>query len=536
MVRRSRLIVCFIALIFIGILINLFTIAYNNPAQPAASSQSKWTATVSETRGTIYDRNLQPLVNAVLEYKAACSPDVNLLPLLEENTTDKTYQYITKSMLNGVPIVAPLRRAIPQQDNLLCFLTKKRYGEHVLASHIIGYCQDGVGVSGVEMACDALLNSYSGRLTVTYETDGSKQYLNGIQPLIKNTTDRSAGGVVLTLDREIQTIVESTVRGILSKGAVVVLEPYSGDVVACASLPAFQPDDISQSLIDDNGALLNRALSLYDCGSVFKIITTAAALENGISPSTMYICDGLIDVGGTVFHCHNRSGHGTLDMTQAFSLSCNTYFIQLAQEIGADALYSLANAFGFDRKITLASGLSSANPLLPTRQNLEQPAALANLSFGQGYLMTTPLHIAQIVATIVNDGKMPSVNLLQGYIDENKNVSAAGKQSAYTVISQENAVILQQMLSAVVESGTGKSAKPPLCTAAGKTGTAETGQLSGDTAVVQSWFAGYYPAEDPQYVIVVLAEDTNTTNEHASHVFCEISNNLYKYSIAGDSQ
>ncbi len=536
MVRRSRLIVYFISIILIAILINLFVIAYNNPAQSVASSQSKWTVSVNTTRGTIYDRNFQPLVNDITEYKAVFSQNVNLLPLLRDNTTEESYKYVTSSMQNGTPIAVSLLRAVPDQSDLLCFPVKRRYGYRVLSPHIIGYCQDGVGVSGIEMAYDALLADYSGQQTVTYATDGSKQHLNGISPIITDTTDRSLGGVILTLDSKIQSIVENTADKMLSKGTVVVLDPYKGDILACASYPTFQPNNVQQSINRSDGALINRALSLYDCGSVFKIITAASALENRFSADTEYECRGELDVGGTVFHCHQRNGHGVLNMSQAFALSCNTYFIQLAQELGADALYSTANAFGFDRKISLSDGYGTVNPLLPTRSDLEQPAALANLSFGQGYLMTTPLHIAQIMATVVNGGKMPSVCLIEGLIDDSKEISMTEKSSSYTIISPKTALLLQNMLREVVEIGTGKNAKPLLCTAAGKTGTAETGQLSGDTAVVQSWFAGYFPAESPQYVVVVLAEDSNTTKEQASSIFCEITNNLFENLLTGDNQ
>ncbi len=530
MVRRSRLIICFMSIIFIGILCNLFLIAYVNPALSVASSQSKWTVTVSTTRGSIYDRHMHPLVNAETEYKAVCSPDVDLLTTLKQYTTDSHFQSITNAMIDGVPIAVPLIRSIADQDDVLCFATRKRYGDRLLAPHIVGYCQDGVGVSGIELSCESTLSHYNGSTTVTYETSGGKQYLNGVKPLISDTTQRSNGGVSLTLSAALQKVVEDTAAPILTKGAVVVLDPYNGDMVACASFPSYQPNSLSVSLQDDDGALINRALSLYDCGSVFKVITAAAALENGISHSREYVCEGSIDVGGTVFHCHNRAGHGVLDMTQACAYSCNTYFIQLARDVGADALCTLANAFGFNRKITLIDGLTTAAPLFPTRIDLERPAALANLSFGQGYLMTTPLHIAQIIATIVNDGAMPSVNVLQGYVDENGSITKNDKQPSYTIITENTAKTLRHMMSEAVLSGTGKNAMPALCTAAGKTGTAETGQISDNGAVVQSWFAGYFPAEDPQYVVVVLAEDSNATNEQAPSIFCEISNNLYKVS------
>lgn len=534
MVRRGRLVLFLLSLIFILILINLFRVMYYNPAQSVVSSQSQWTLTVSESRGTIYDRHLVPLVNSEPQYRAACVPSIETLPFLNGILTEKDRHHVMNSIKQGVPFVVPLLKDDSSRSDILTFLINKRYAIDQLAVHLIGYCQNGKGASGVELAYDKLLKDYSGSLTVTFGTNGHGQQLSGVNPFINDSSARSAGGVSLTLDTRVQSALEDTTAGLLSKGAVVVLSPNNGDVLACVSYPSFHPEAVSEAIEANDGALINRAISLYDCGSVFKIVTAAAALESGVSADTTYTCNGSVDIGGTVFHCHNRNGHGVLSMTQAFSVSCNTYFIQLAQDIGADTIYTMANTMGFGKRISLAKGITTPVPLLPDRKTLQQPAALANLSFGQGYLMTTPLHVAQIVATVANKGVMPPIRLIKSFIDENMNEEELSYESSYTVLSAETAKRLQQMLYGVVEEGTGRAAKPRNTTAAGKTGTAETGQFNGSTPVVQSWFAGYFPVDHPQYVVVVLAEDSATTGENAASIFCEISNKLFDLGIAGD--
>lgn len=191
-------------------------------------------------------------------------------------------------------------------------------------------------------------------------------------------------------------------------------------------------------------------------------------------------------------------------------------------------MYTMANNFGFDQAITLVGSLGAAKAIMPDLATLKgSPAAVANLSFGQGYLMASPLHVARMVATVVNDGVMPPVHLIAGYADENGEFTEAQQGRGQRILSVSTAATLRSMMRAVVQDGTGKAAAPELCTAAGKTGTAETGQTGSEKPVVQSWFAGYFPAENPRYVITVLAEDAQNTGGQSAKCFCEISNKLY---------
>lgn len=526
--KRIWISLCLLYTVFLGIIGHLLQLIEKEPAQ-VISSQSRWSVTVASTRGTIYDTNFRPLVNEMTELRAAVAPSEKALSLIKDATTEQQFAYLREQFAKGVPGVVRLSASMPASDELLLFNVPVRYTEQQTAPHIIGYLDSSKsrGVSGIEAAFDSLLARYSGSASALFTIDAKGSLLSGISPEVSDSTANSVGGVVLTLDKELQAIVEHIAPQYLSNGSVVILEPSSGDILASASFPSFQTNDIEASLSQDNGAFLNRSMSLFDCGSVFKIVTTAAALEQNVSSNQRFTCAGFIDVNGVRFHCHNRSGHGELDMTAAFAQSCNVYYIQLAEKIGGESLLKMAKKFGIDESIVLAESISASAGLLPSLATLvESPAALANFSFGQGYLMATPLHFARIVAAIINNGTMPTLQLVRGTLDETGAFTATDTagESGRGVISPKTAAVLRNMMVAVVTSGTGKSAQPSTVSVAGKTATAQTGQVSSGTDVVQSWFVGYFPIDSPKYVVCVLVEEASTTK--ASDIFREIANEM----------
>ncbi len=515
--------------LFVGVLVRLWMIVDSQPAQVAAT-QNRWTLTVAQSRGTIYDRHRVPLVNETHEYRAAIAPSEALLSHVYSATQAEDFTMLRDHLVSGMPAIVRLIKPVGFTDGLSLFWVPKRYSERLLAPHVIGYLDSGGqnGVTGIEYGYNDLLAAYGGKATASFYVDGGGRYLAGMKPATQDSTARSVGGVVLTLDKAVQNAVEEIGSLYLKKGAIVVLSPDSGDIVALASFPSFQPHSIMDSIAADDGALLNRALSLYDCGSVFKIVTTAAALEHGVPAAKTYTCNGYLDVEGTRFHCHNRLGHSKLTMTEAFAQSCNLYYIQLAQSIGAESLYKTAQALKLDRQLSPAESLIAASAVLPDLDTIAaSEAALANFSFGQGYLLSTPLHIARLTAAVANDGIMPPITLISGTVDENSVYTASQKGRGERVLSVNTAKILQNMLRETVKVGTGIAAQPQTVTASGKTGTAQTGQINADgNSVVQSWFTGCFPAENPQYIVTVLAEDADSSNVKSTVIFREIADKI----------
>ena len=292
------------------------------------------------------------------------------------------------------------------------------------------------------------------------------------------------------------------------------------------SLPDFSPNDLQSALKNPDSPLLNRAISAYSVGSVFKVVSAAAALESGVSPGTTFTCTGGIEVSGGVFHCYNGKAHGTLDMQGAIAQSCNTYFVRLMQQVPNETFLSMAKSLGFGQSLTLAPGYASAAGSLPEKDELLVPRALANFSFGQGVLTATPVQIAGLMNAVASGGLYTPPGLVQGLVDENlRYVEAAKQPEAVRVMSQDTAARLRQFMGVAVEDGTAKKGKPVLGGAGVKTGTAQTGQFEGSKEIVQGWYTGFFPLESPRYSIVVLSENAQGASDGAP-VFQEIANAL----------
>lgn len=515
--------------VFLLLAVYLGWIGHSGLSAVVGNSQGKRTVTVAECRGTVYDRKMRPLVNAEREYRAAILPEESMLGAVRPAMTNTAYAALLEKLSTGAPAVARLTGPAAIVPGMALFHVPVRYGERQLAEHLIGYLDGSSqhGVSGLEYAYDAWLSAGQGKATATFAVNGAGMYFSGEGVVTNNTLNNADSGIITTLDAQLQQIAETVCKEVLPKGAVVILKPDSGELLTSVSMPSFHPESLAESIERNDGALVNRALSLYDCGSIFKIVTAAAALENGVPVTRTYACQGALSVGDVRFHCHQRTlGHQRLTMQEAFAQSCNLYFIQLAQEIGPDAILQMAERFGLTEAISLANGVAAEACVLPTRAELQSPAALANLSFGQGKLLLTPLHVARMTASVAGDGTLPPVSLVTGTVDVTGKIAVEAQGEGERALSPKTAEILQVMMRSVVTQGTGKKATLADETAAGKTGTAETGQVNNGNPVVQSWFTGYFPAENPRYCITVLVEDADTQVKNAAEVFCEISNKL----------
>jgi len=534
MPKRSVIIGALLLAMFSGLMIKIYHLADSGLAQ-VADQQSTVTVTVATARGTIYDRNMQPLVNTGTQNRVSVAPYPVAVAALSEALAAEEFEALAARLQSGRPVTLTLDRLLAPTEGISQFSVPVRYGEDLAAPHLLGYLDGDElhGVTGIELAFDEYLNSKSGSIKVTYKVDGSGKPLQGIAPEIQNTLDEARAGVVLSIDREIQYITEQAAKKHIDRGAVVVLEPATGQVLAMVSLPDFQQDTLVDALEDERSPLLNRALCNYNCGSVFKIVSAAAALEAGVPLNESYTCKGSINVGGIPFHCHNRLGHGVMSMVSGFAQSCNPYFVHLMQNVGGEALYTMATNLSFDRPLLLAENYKTARAVLPSELELQSPAAVANLSFGQGSLLATPMHIAQMVAAVVNDGEVIQPSVVKGFVDKEGNLEASTVSPAQWAFSEQTARTLRNLMIETVENGTGSGGKPRTGGAGCKTGTAETGWENEDgSAVVQSWYAGFYPAEQPKYAIVVLAEDAEGTGSQSAPVFRQICDDLYTLALS----
>lgn len=526
----KRLIICFCGFCLASLLLflRIGAIATDETLQKTANTQSVFSLPFHKTRGQIYDCKLQPFTDVERRYVAACLPTPQNMSDLLHTSALQSSVAIGELIDQGKPFLA--RSLFPKMEipfvNILAVPT--RYGEDETANHILGYTDgEGFGVTGIEKAFNDRLNAGSESSKISYKTDGLRRPLAGVEPVVEYAPILNEG-VVLTLDSRIQKICEDIGSIHIKKGAIVVMEPKTGKLVAVASFPSYDRNRLEAALSDTNAPLINRAFYGYNVGSTFKIVTAAAALTQGISPALTFDCKGEINVLGQKFGCHEKKGHGVLNMKQAMEVSCNPYFIELGLLLDKEQFRNMAFDMSYAKPSTFTAGFSTQKGYLPTMEELYNPADIANFSFGQGLLMATPVQVAQMVSSIVNGGGTPQAQLIEGYssdgklVDERTETMPQVKSCSEAVAAQ----IKEYLIGGVMETSN-QYAKPTYTTAGGKTGTAQTGQYNkAGEEILQGWFAGFFPADQPKYVVVVLSEDARSGNQDASPVFRLIADAL----------
>lgn len=509
-------------LIFTLLCFNYYRIAVKRDHVQTARTNSQFTVIAGNSEGTIYDRNMKPIVNSQKKHIAVAVPS-----FLDRNSTaefavDKK-QFI-EDFDKGLPFTFECKSDTPDSDGLTVFEIPERYSENQPAQHVVGYLSQGEGVAGIEYAYNKILRNDYGENSVTYTTDGFGQILIGDgKKIIRSNAEKS--GAVTTIDLDIQKICEDAGKDI-EKGAVVVADVKTGELLAMASFPAYSVDDMEKAIDDDRSPLINRALYSYSVGSVFKLVTAAQAIDNRFS-GYVYNCTGQADVEGKIFNCHKTDGHGLQTLSDAITNSCNTYFISLSRVIDIKDFRELAFNLGFGREIHLCSGMTASGGVLPTVKELMIPAELANFSFGQGKLSATPLQITQLTCAIANDGKMPVLRLIKGMTVDGEEIMG-GKSAQYSqVLEKDTANQLKDMMISAVEENENSNAKTKYTTVGAKTSTAQTGRTDKKgEELCHAWITGFFPSDNPQYAVTVLVEDGGYGNDVSAPIFREIADNI----------
>lgn len=527
MTKRTIAVFCAFIVLFCSIFLKTGAVAINPQIAAVADTQALYTLSFGKTRGKIYDSNMVSLVENTQTYVAACLPTkknkteiLNCNAIFAENKAE-----LLKA---GKPFLAVSNIAKLNMDDVIILPSTQRYSENQAAQHIIGYISsDGVGVTGIEKAYDSLLNMKSQKSKISFALDATGDKISQEKESISLAPGLTQG-VVLTIDLRIQRIVESVGKKSLKKGAIVIMEPSTGNLLAVASFPSYSSSSLQDAIKDSNNSpLINRAFMSYSTGSVFKIATTAAALESGIQ-SFSHTCVGYENIDGQIFKCHKLAGHGLLDLQGGIAYSCNPYFIALGQKVGATPIINMAKALSLGQKSRFAEGLYSAAGSVPSPDSMSA-AELANISFGQGALSATPVQIARMVSAIVNNGYTPPANLVLGTTSNGKLIDSRETPSATVkAMSSKTAAAIKEMLVKTIMDYSGQNGKPKYVTAGGKTGTAQTGSFKADGSEINhGWFAGFFPAKSPKYVAVVFEEDSEGGNAAAAPIFKEIADELY---------
>lgn len=355
-----------------------------------------------------------------------------------------------------------------------------------LYSHVIGYSSRVYGKSQLEL--------------------NFNKNLAGVSEISGFTLDEEKKGETLNLT--ISHALQKRAKDLLGKniGAVVALEPNTGEVLCMYSYPNFNPSDeiLSEqweSLTANKDApFLQRATSgLYTPGSVMKTIWTSAAIENNIDFG-VFDDEGEIEIDGKTFKNAKGKSYGEIDLKKGFAVSSNVAFIRLSDMLGTKLMTDYAEKFMFDAKIPFE--LSTETPKFGHDEKMSRTER-ASVSIGQGKILTTPLHMAMICGAIANDGVMMQPYLVEKSVGSNGLITYSGKSTILKrTIKTSVASELKDYMIEVVKSGTGTNAKIKGVTVAGKSGTAETGENTKD----HSWFIAFAPAENPTIAVAVVLE------------------------------
>ena len=454
-------------------------------------------------RGSIYDCNGLPITNSKLKTVAAVLPLPAAADAVLSKLSGEEYERVSKLLKSGKPAVCTVDEKI-DCEGIKCIQIPVRVSSDTAAHHAIGYTDsEGNGISGLEYAYNDLLSG-NAPLTATFATDGKGRPLLGVAPQFSGGDEKLTCAVYSTLDINVQKAAERAAQGLLS-GAVVVADCKTNKIRAMVSLPDFSPDNVAASLQTANSPLVNKCLSAYNVGSAFKPCIAAQAIKSGMSDFKTE-CTGSVVFEDRLFNCHKRSGHGMMNMSSALAMSCNCYFYNLSTALGAEKLRAAAGYFAFGNSIKIADNIKTESGNIAKTEALNSDSALANFGIGQGSTMITPVGMLTLYSAIANGGCYYLPSLVEKTV---KN----GTETPYDIgkptraIDSETADILKLALREVVTSGTGVTAGSEKVTSAGKTATAQTGRKNADgTEITNSWFCGFFPAEDPRYTVIIMTD------------------------------
>lgn len=392
---------------------------------------------------------------------------------------------------------------------------QRQYTNGPLYAQATGYFSVNYGSTSIEHYENALLQGTDSRLA-------TQQFLNQIED-----KGKSGGSVVLTLNAAAQ---QAAYNGLMNvgggkevEGAVVALDPKTGAILALVSAPSFDPNALATHNTKDESKAANaltadplqpnldRALAqTYPPGSTFKIITSAAAMANGINGqpvdqnTTIQSPTNTLPLPGSTSTISNDSGEtcGNTTLINAFTLSCNTVYGQLGLDLGGAKLQDEAQKWGFNQTGPTVP-MSAATPVFPL--NLSQPQS-AQSAIGQFNVRMTPLQGAMMAAGVANGGVIMAPYLVKQELDTKGGVmSSTEPHQLYNPITSDQANQLKDMMVSVVQNGTGTAAQISGVQVAGKTGTAQRG--AGQNAL--AWFLSFAPADDPKVAVAVLVQDNN---------------------------
>ena len=366
-----------------------------------------------------------------------------------------------------------------------------------LFAHVVGYSTNGK--AGIEKLANFYLLKSHVSMNEKVEVELADQKYKG-------------DNVITTLDSKLQQVAFEGLSWY--EGAVVVLEPSTGRILAMVSKPNFNPNNVEEEweylISEDNTStvLLNRATQgLYPPGSTFKIVTTLAQMRQNMENSTYaYVCAGKLVAGGSAIHCYKNIRHGSIGLEESFAESCNSSYANIGLQLEKAAFQKVCNSLLFNDELPIKLPYSKSSFVLNEDAN---EAEVMQSAIGQGTTLVTPFHMALITSAVANDGLLMNPYLIDRIESHTGEVVKTYAPAAYgRLLTEDEATELQGYMEAVVSYGTGTKLKSKKYTAAGKTGSAE---FSAKAENCHSWFVGYAHAEGKKDIAVaVLVEEAGS--------------------------
>lgn len=542
---RNSLFVVAIILILLIVRIGYIQFVQGTFLREEVAEQQSLSRSISAKRGTIYDSSEKYILAVSANVETIT---VNPTQISSENKEkvaealseifELDYETVLKKVKRKSSIETIARKVEKEKtDELRIWMeenqietginidedTKRYYPYGDLASQVIGFCgSDNQGLDGIEAKFDEILKGTNGKIEKQTDARGGEIGTEGEQyvPAIDGNS------IVLSIDMTIQSIVEKYLEEACidnvctDGGSIIIMNPKTGDVLAMATYPGYDLNDpytinteelkatwemLSQEDKSKNLQAMwrNKAISdTYEPGSVFKVVTASAALQEGIADSDtagQFNCSGSIQIAGARIKCWRYyRPHGSQSLRDGLMNSCNPVFIGLGQKIGVEKYYDYLEKFGFFKKtgITLPGEAKG----IFVKEEKCGPVELATISFGQRFEIT-PLQMATALCTVANGGTYVVPRIVKATIDsQTGEKTEIEPQYGEQVISKENAEKVLSMMESVVSEGTGKNARVAGYKIGGKTGTSEDGVNTGKYVTS---FAAVSPTDDPELVMLI---------------------------------
>ena len=537
---QKRLLAIFMLIIsiFFAIIIRLGIIQLKNNKMLTARAAEQWTRDlpINAKRGTITDCNGASLAESYSSYdvyvRASMVKDPVKVATLLANSIglnyEETFKKVTNVLVSESLIKLQVESSVAKKlidanlSGIMLSENNKRYYPYGdLLTQVLGFTTiDNVGQAGIELYADKYLKGTKGYALEESDVHGVKidNTLSTYIPAIDGAQ------VSLTIDVNIQRVVEDALNVLCAEqkpktATAIVMNPNTGEILAMSSKPSF---DLNSPPRDDVATLLSNVKNLsivdvYEPGSTFKVLTTATALEEKVTTPTEGFYDpGYRMVDGEKIKCWKLIGHGQQTMTDGLCNSCNSVFVDLALRLGTEKMYSYFSKYGFGEKLGV-DFIGEASGILMNKDSAKR-VDLARMGFGQA-VAVSPIQLINAICSVVNGGNLMQPYFIKNIKDVNGNLIARNNPKVINkTISEQTSETIRYMLEQVLIKGNAISAFMPGYRVSGKTGTSQKYE---DGKIVQKYvssFVGAYPADKPEYVVLVVADEPSAGNYFGSVV------------------